>query len=168
MTTAPASIRIRQAAGADRAWIVRQAPRLHEFGPPPFRSRPVMDDAVIRDIARTIDAPSAERIVYIAEDDAGRPLGFAHVVTTSDFFTGEPHGHLSDLVVAREGEGRGAGRALIAAAEAWSRERGHRLFSLNVFEDNARARALYERLGYRTDTIKMMKELPLSLPRSPD
>lgn len=159
MSDSPATVRVRQARLTDRAWIIRQAPRLHEFGPPPFRPVPVMDDAVIRDIARTIDAPSGDRIVLVAEIDTGDPFGFAHVVTASDFFTGEPHGHLSDLVVAREGEGRGVGRALIGAAEAWSRERGHRLFSLNVFEDNARARALYERLGYRTDTIKMMKEL---------
>jgi GNAT superfamily N-acetyltransferase len=154
-----ALVRIRQAGNAHREWILRQAPRLHEFGPPPFRPLPVMDDAVVRDIARTIDAPSADRVVFLAEDAHGRPLGFAHVVTATDFFTGEAHGHLSDIVVGRDGEGRGIGRALVDAAEAWSRDRGHRLFSLHVFEDNARARALYGRLGYRTDTIKMMKEL---------
>jgi len=159
VSATPTRVRIRQARPADREWILRQAPRLHEFGPPPFRPVPAMNDAVTRDIARTIDVPGADRIVFLAEDDAGDPLGFAHVVTTHDFFTGEPHGHLSDLVVDREGEGRGVGRALITAAEAWSRERRHRLFSLNVFEHNTRARTLYERLGYRMDTIKMMKEL---------
>ena len=66
---------------------------------------------------------------------------------------------MSDLAVAPEAEGRGAGRALMGAAEAWARARGHRRIALDVFAANGRARAVYGRLGYEEDTVKMIKDL---------
>jgi len=118
-----------------------------------------MDRAVAVDIAATLEAPDDTAAVFVVEDAAGRPLGFVHVRTFSDYFTAEPHGHVSDIVVGEDAEGRGAGRALMAAAEGWSRKKGHRLLTLNVFDQNHRARALYDRLGYRPDTTKMVKVL---------
>jgi GNAT superfamily N-acetyltransferase len=53
----------------------------------------------------------------------------------------------------------GAGRALLAAVEAWAIERGYRLLSLNVFDRNVRARALYEKNGFEVDTLRYVKEL---------
>ena len=69
------------------------------------------------------------------------------------------HGHVSDVVTAAGAEGRGVGRALMAAAEEWSRSLGHRLLTLNVFDGNARARRLYAALGYAPDTMRMVKVL---------
>ena len=63
------------------------------------------------------------------------------------------------VVTAAGEEGRGIGRALMAAGEEWSRGRGHRLLTLNVFAANSRARSLYERIGYEPDTSKMVKVL---------
>ena len=45
------------------------------------------------------------------------------------------------------------------AAEAWSRERDHSLLTLNVFVQNARARALYERQGFASETIRYVKAI---------
>ena len=152
-------VKIRPARAADAAWIVPLAPRLHDFGPPPWRSREVMDQAVARVLERALSSAGTDAIVLAAEDDAGRGLGFVHVHTAGDFFTGETHGHVSDLVVASGVEGRGVGRALMAAAEGWARERGYRLLTLNVFGDNRRALELYTRLGYQPDTTKLVKVL---------
>lgn len=44
--------------------------------------------------------------------------------------------------------GRGIGSALLAAAESWSRERGHQRICLGVAVDNPDARRLYQRRGY--------------------
>ncbi len=151
--------RVRAAAPRDREWILRLAPRLHDFGPPPIRPRDVMDRAVVASIGGALAgaAPGAE--VLVAEGPGGEPLGFVHLHGARDFFTGEEHGHVSDIVVAPEAEGRGVGRALMAAAEDWARGRGYRLLSLHVFEGNVRARALYERLGYQPDIRKLIKPL---------
>jgi ribosomal protein S18 acetylase RimI-like enzyme len=153
------AILIRTATPDDRAWILPLAPRLHEFGPPPWRARPAMDRAVTEAIERALVATPAGSTVLVAESAPAGPLGFVHLETAADFFTHELHGHVSDLVVTPAGEGRGVGRALMAAAEAWSRSRAHRFLTLNVFGDNTRARLLYERLGYRPDTTKMVKLL---------
>ncbi len=154
-----AAVTIRPAAAADRAWILPLAPRLHDFGPPPIRLREVMDRAVTAsiDAALTDASPGAE--VLVAEGGDGSPLGFIHLHGARDFFTGEEHGHVSDIVVAPQAEGRGVGQALMAAAEAWARGRGYRLLSLHVFAANVRARAFYERLGYRADIRKLVKTL---------
>jgi GNAT superfamily N-acetyltransferase len=152
-------IAIRPATPADRAWILPLSSRLHDFGPPPWRSRERMDAAVALAIGAALDAGGLDSAVFVAQDGRGNPLGFVHVHTATDFFTGEDHGHVSDIVVAPGAEGGGVGRALMAAGEAWSRDRGHRLLTLNVFGGNSRARRLYELLGYSADTTKLVKIL---------
>lgn len=153
------SFLIRPAVSGDAAWILPLSARLHDFGPPAFRPRERMDAAVARSIRETLDAPRPDAQVFVAEDEAGRPLGFIHVHGATDFFTAEVHGHVSDIVVAPDADGMGVGSALMAAGEAWSRALGHRLLTLNVFETNTRARRLYERLGYEADTAKLVKVL---------
>lgn len=118
-----------------------------------------MDRAVTATIEQALVATPRGSEVFVAEDPAGTPLGFVHVEMATDYFTRELHGHVSDIVVAAEGEGRGVGTALMLAAETWARRQGYRLLTLNVFADNRRARELYERTGYRPDTTKYVKEL---------
>ena len=152
-------MRIRRATLEDRSWILPLSARLHDFGPPPWRPRDRMDRAVASAIGQAIETSGPDWAVFVAEDEAGGPQGFLHVHTARDYFTEEVYGHVSDLVVAAHAEGRGVGRALMDAAEGWSRALGHRLLALNVFDENRRARALYERLGYRPDTTRMIKVL---------
>lgn len=153
------SVRIRPATSRDREWILPLAPRLHDFGPPPLRPREVMDRAVVASIDGALTGATAGAEVLVAEGPGGEPLGFIHLHGARDFFTGEEHGHVSDIVVRAEAEGRGVGQALMAAAETWARGRGYRLLSLHVFEANARARAFYARLGYQADIRKLIKPL---------
>ena len=118
-----------------------------------------MDRAVVASIAQALSGASPDATVLVAEGHEAEPLGFVHLHSAIDFFTGERHGHVSDIVVTAEAEGGGVGQALMAAAEAWARSLGYRLLSLHVFEANARARAFYERLGYRPDIVKLIKAL---------
>lgn len=111
-------VTIRPARPGDRDWILSLAPRLHEFGPPPWRPREVMDRAVTISIDEGLTSPKPDQTVLVAES-----------------------------------------AALMAAAEEWAHAHRFRLVSLHVFDGNARARALYERLGYRLDIVKMIKTL---------
>jgi ribosomal-protein-alanine N-acetyltransferase len=56
---------------------------------------------------------------------------------------------LYSIAVSRRKAGRGVGRALLAAVQSHAVERGCDALRLEVREDNRRAIALYERLGYR-------------------
>jgi GNAT superfamily N-acetyltransferase len=55
---------------------------------------------------------------------------------------------LDELYVAPEVRGRGLGSALLAAAEALTRQRGGELLEINVDGDDTGARRFYERHGY--------------------
>jgi ribosomal protein S18 acetylase RimI-like enzyme len=60
------------------------------------------------------------------------------------------------LCVAREARGQGVGTALIEAMAAEGRARGYAEMRLEVIDTNLRARALYERLGFRaTGTARL-------------
>jgi ribosomal protein S18 acetylase RimI-like enzyme len=151
-------VHVRPASEQDEPWIRSLIPRLHEFGPPPYRDFAAMNAAEAAATAAAIDGGD-ERTVLVAVDEAAARLGFVHLETSVDFFTRERHGHISTIVVSRDAEGRGVARVLLDAAEAWCRERGYRLLTLNVFEGNDAARRLYERAGFRVDTIKYLKPL---------
>lgn len=156
----PTSLIMRPATEDDAEWIVSQVPRLHEFGPPPWRTIEQMNAGEIADLRAVLargDDP--DRFFVIAQRSEGTPLGFLYADTLTDFFTGERHAHIKDIVVAREGEGQGAGRALMDAAETWSRSRGYRFVTLSVFPNNTRALELYGRLGFQTDVHRMLKLL---------
>jgi ribosomal protein S18 acetylase RimI-like enzyme len=54
---------------------------------------------------------------------------------------------------------RGIGRALLDAVEALARERGIPHLSLMVTDENAAARALYDRAGFATERRLLTKAL---------
>ena len=101
--------------------------------------------------------PGAEAFVAVGPTD--EPLGALMIHPDRDHFTGHGRAYVEVLVVAAEAEGRGAGQALMRHAEAWAHARGFREVDLDVFAGNDRARAFYERLGYRTDHCRMVKPL---------
>ncbi len=60
---------------------------------------------------------------------------------------------LDGICVAREARGLGIGAALLAAFCAEGRRRGYMAARLDVVDTNGRARALYEREGFRVERI---------------
>lgn len=108
----------------------------------------VMRDAqpVGADLAATFfQAQQAGGVVYLIAWDGPEPLGSGVLVTGAG--GGTPQ--LKNLNVRVAQRSRGVGSALIRAAEELCRERGAGQMEVGVGTDNPRARALYERLGYR-------------------
>lgn len=151
-------MKIRPATADDLEWVRALIPRLHEFGPPSYRPTGAMNASEAAATVAAIEG-GVDRIVLVAEADDGKPLGFIHLETATDFFTRERHGHISTIVVDPGAERQGIGQALLQAAEGWCSDRGYRLLTLNVFEHNSPARRLYERAGFGVDTIKYLKTL---------
>jgi ribosomal protein S18 acetylase RimI-like enzyme len=153
------NIQIRSATPDDKGFILSLLPRLVEFGPPPWRDASQMTITDTQVLCDSLSTQSSSIAVFIAEDKSKALLGFIHLKTTTDYYTREEHGHIADIVVAREGEGRGIGRALMAKGEEWARSKGYRWLTLNVFVQNLHAREVYKRLGYGEDIMSYVKEL---------
>jgi GNAT superfamily N-acetyltransferase len=149
---------IRPARADDRGFVLATTARLSAFGVPHGRTAPEIVEGEARTLRAYFDAVTAPDTLLVAESN-GVASGFVFLEEHEDYFTRAAGGHIGILVVAEGAEGRGVGAALIAAAEAWARARGHATLTLNVFEGNRRARALYERSGFRPDTIKYRKAL---------
>ena len=160
MTTLTANTRvsIRLATPADRDFLLAIADRLADFPLPAWRSREEIADGDRRALTDALDHPAPERDLFIAELN-GSPAGCLLMWTLEDYFAHVRHAHVSVLAVTRAAEGCGVGRALMAHAERWARERGHARITLSVFEGNTRARALYERTGFAPEMRRYVKEL---------
>ncbi len=153
------TFQIRPARPDDLPTLSSLTARLAEFPIPTWRTGAQVIDAERMAVTGALKAGSPDAPILVAEDAAAGVLGFAYLETHQDYFTGLFHAHVSILVVAGTAEGRGVGRALLSAAEAWARERGDPFITLNVFAQNVRARTLYERLGYGAETLRYVKPL---------
>jgi len=152
-------IRIRLANADDDDFILGLVARFVEFELPPWRRRGECAKGIRDDLARHLAEQPPGSHVFVAEDDAGARVGFLHLQSVSDYFTGAQNCHVADVAVAPEQEGRGIGSALLAHAEDWARQHRCRHLTLAVFPGNARARALYERHGFGVDLLRMAKPI---------
>jgi GNAT superfamily N-acetyltransferase len=152
-------IRVRPARPDDRDFVLETAKRLAEFGPPSWRPADLVVEAESRVLHQFFRAPLKDTALLVAETANGERLGFAYLETLVDYFDRRPHGHLAELAVARSAEGSGAGGALLSASEEWARAAGHSVLTLNVFEKNSHARAVYEKRGFAPETLRYVKIL---------
>jgi len=154
-----AGVHIRYAQPDDRDFIVGLVPELLAFdSPPPWRDARQMAAVDMRVIGEALEGRSPGASILIAEDGQGQRVGFIHLCEEEDYYCGTC-GHVGDVVVAPAARGRGVGKALLAAGEQWARERGYRMLTLNVFLGNKKARALYEEVGFRPETVRQVKKL---------
>ena len=151
---------IRAANADDDEFIFGLIERFVDFDLPKWRRRNVVIEGIRADLTRQLDEPSAGSFLFVAEDDAsGERVGFLHLQTVTDFFTGHQNCHISDLAVVRERDGQGIGRALLDYAEKFARDHRYERLQLSVFPGNERARKIYESAGYGVDVLRMVKPL---------
>jgi ribosomal protein S18 acetylase RimI-like enzyme len=82
-----------------------------------------------------------------------RPVGVCVGFLGFSTFRGLPLLNIHDLAVLADQRGRGVGLALLAAAQSAAQAAGCCKLTLEVQEDNAPARRLYERFGFRDVTF---------------
>lgn len=90
-----------------------------------------------------LDAHATAGRSWVAVDPDGSVAGYA----VADVLDG--CGHLEQVSVRPELQGRGIGRALVDAVTDWARDRGLPAVTLTTFVDVAWNGPLYEHLGFR-------------------
>ncbi len=129
------AIAIRPARGADAEAVARLTGELgYDLAP----------SAAAERLTRLL-AKHDQRFL-IAEAD-GHIVGWLHA-TVAEYIEADPFVVIAGLVVQREHRSQGVGRALVARAEDWARERGIPIVRLWSSAPRERAHRFYERLGY--------------------
>jgi GNAT superfamily N-acetyltransferase len=109
-----------------------------------------------------VDEREAQRLVWfadprpgsgvlVAEDDAGRVVGFATFGPSRDDDAPEGTGEVPAIYVDPAEVGTGVGRQLLEETAAALREAGFTRATLWVLEENESARRFYERVGWTWD-----------------
>jgi ribosomal protein S18 acetylase RimI-like enzyme len=137
---------------------------------PGFRLRPAQPEdaeAIVQLDAVAFPAPSATTDTatsdirsdpfWVLEDEStGRAIGFLHLHTRL-----APTGYISDIALHPDYQRRGLGEALMRWSLAWFRDQGMRRAALTTNTDNARAIALYRKLGFTVAEIGLDYRRPV-------
>jgi ribosomal protein S18 acetylase RimI-like enzyme len=100
----------------------------------------------IASVGRALDRVESREVEYLAvRAPGGEPIAKCGI----DYAVRPGSGTMYQIATASEVQGLGIGTHLIVLAEGRMRTRGVHAAELAVEDDNLRARALYERLGYR-------------------
>jgi ribosomal protein S18 acetylase RimI-like enzyme len=135
---------VRAGAAADRAAVLAGLPGVDALLP---RRDAAPPDAVLWHIEEGHTAERVGALWFVVRGEYGARTGF-----------------VQDFVVFAPYRRRGHGRAALLALEDEARRLGLDRIALNVFAANGPARALYDRLGYREQSIVLAK----AVGRSPD
>ena len=109
------------------------------------------DDALLAVSRALIADPEREGLQLIARDEDGNPIGFATIYWSWATTIAQRIGVMNDLFVRPSARGTGvADRLIEACVEECRRHRAAKL-SWQTASDNARARAVYERVGATRD-----------------
>ncbi|HET7686293.1 MAG TPA: GNAT family N-acetyltransferase [Candidatus Limnocylindria bacterium] len=98
--------------------------------------------------------------VLVAVDVADRPIGWIHVQERM-LLEASGQALVAGLVVDAAHRSDGIGRALLAAGEAWARERGLATMRVLSRVERERAHRFYQREGYRIIKRSLNFEKPL-------
>ena len=154
---------IRQATALDYgavSLLYRQVDDLHSASlPQAFRAT----EGPSRGLTYVESLLEDEAACILLAERAGKVVGLINVSLRESpplsFLVPRRMGSVDDLVVDGAARRSGVGRALMAEAETWARERGASAMELNVYDFNADAIDFYQELGYRTLSRRLHKRL---------
>lgn len=143
----PLGAAVRSATPADVEELVRLQGVLFsieaDFQPEPERQR--------RGLELMLAEPE-RRCVLVAEESS-RVVGMIAAQLVVSTAEGAPSALVEDMVVDESARGRGLGRRLVQALEAWARGRGATRMQLLADRDNRSALRFYERMGWRATQL---------------
>jgi GNAT superfamily N-acetyltransferase len=149
---------IREARESDYSFIFELSPYLAEVAQLEWHTADDVKAMQSQYIAEMLAQTSKPTGTFIAEAN-NIPLGFIHVRTHKDSITGETCGTIPLLAVSPVSQGSGLGTSLIEHAEGWAKNLGCRLLHLEVFANNAKAKRFYQNIGFKAETLHMIKTI---------
>ena len=145
---------------ADTAEAEDVARLIAEFGK--WWGKNVVPEAEVRaSVERIMGGDDGEYLLGAVD---GAPVGVCQLRFRWSVWKSAEDCWLEDLFVREEARRSGLGRALVEAALERARERGCKRIELDVNEDNAAARALYEACGFLTEPKPPGRTLFISRP----
>ena len=160
MNNHPLALSIRSARHDDETFLLSLLPRLADFPLPEWRTAGEIAQGDCPILLEALHGRIEHAAILVAElSPGGERAGYVFATTKHDYFTRAAHAHVEVIAVTPEAERRGVARALMDAIEEWARRRGYRQVTLNVFDRNTRAKALYDSLGYDVETVHFRKAL---------
>ncbi len=106
-----------------------------------------------RDLRRAARSPNEALFVM---EDGGQLCGFIWAAMISTIIDARV-GYIKNVYVAPQLRGCGQAERLMAVAEQWLREQGLDKIMLDASVVNRRAVRFYEKLGYATERVRMVK-----------
>ena len=123
-----------------------------------FYRRPSDPESARRFLSDRLERSQSVILLAVAE---GRPIGFTQLYPSFSSASMAPIFILNDLFVAPEARRSGAGSALLQAAADYARRSGAIRMTLSTEVTNTTAQALYERMGWKRDTVFYVYQLNL-------
>lgn len=96
---------------------------------------------------------------FVVRSSQQQLIGFVWIDQICHGFTGKTQAYIRDIFIAEKFRNQGLGQALLVRAEQWAKQQGYDGVGLSVAAHNSPARKLYEKLGYKTETLRMDKSL---------
>jgi GNAT superfamily N-acetyltransferase len=149
---------IRIANENDHPFIYELSPYLSEVAQLEWHSDNAIQDMQNEYISEMLAKTSQPNTTFIAEIN-NIPLGFVHVRTHKDSISNETCGTIPLLAVSPNSQGLGIGKVLVESAEKWAKNIGCRLLHLEVFANNKKANNFYQNIGFKPETVHMIKPL---------
>jgi len=147
----------------DWAWITEQHVETAWASLPPERqqmtSKQAVQDCIAEQVAESREKHGVTNQVFIARDSNNQTAGFVWVDQIRSGFTGVVQAYILDIFVTEVYRGQGLGRHLMTQAETWAQEYNLPGIGLSVASHNLAAIGLYETLGYKTETLRLFKNL---------
>jgi ribosomal protein S18 acetylase RimI-like enzyme len=105
------------------------------------------------------DTPIWWVVPTLAQNQGASPIACLWLGQAIDQRTGNPHPYVLLLYVEATHRRRGIATALLETAHRWAKGQDNSQISLQVYNDNQAALALYQKLGYQSEALLMKKTL---------
>ncbi len=110
------------------------------------------------DLKELIESENAE-VLVVEVDTKLVASGYVSIKKSLSYLRDEYHAFLGFMYVDPNFRGKGINKQLIDELIVWSKNKGMKMVSLTVFDDNKSAIKAYDKSGFKKHLVEMRKEI---------